>query len=71
MYARIINTRYAARTQRTAQPRQTQSARPVYAKLPLAPINASPVPHLTSLYHSAEAGDYGSRSYPGIAAVIS
>jgi hypothetical protein len=38
---------------------------PRYAKLPLAPINASPVPGLTSLYHSAEAGDYGSRGYPG------
>jgi hypothetical protein len=36
-----------------------------YARLPRAPITASPVPHLTSLYHSAEAGSYGSRSYPG------
>jgi hypothetical protein len=36
-----------------------------YAKLPAAPRNASPVPHLTSLYHFSEAGDYGSRSYPG------
>jgi hypothetical protein len=38
---------------------------PQYAKLPRAPINASPVPHLTSLYHNAEAGDYGNRAYPG------
>jgi hypothetical protein len=38
---------------------------PVYAQLPLAPITASPVPELTSLYHNAEAGDYGDRSYPG------
>ena len=38
---------------------------PVYAKLPRAPINASPVPHLTSLYHDDRAGDYGDRGYPG------
>ena len=36
-----------------------------YAKLPLAPRNASPVPHLTSLYHFSRAGEYGDRSYPG------
>jgi hypothetical protein len=38
---------------------------PVYAKLPAAPRNASPVPHLTSLYHFSRAGEYGNRSYPG------
>lgn len=37
----------------------------VYAKLPSAPRNASPVPHLTSLYHFSRAGDYGNRLYPG------
>jgi hypothetical protein len=37
----------------------------VYARLPLAPITASPVPELTSLYHRAEAGEYGHRGYPG------
>jgi DNA modification methylase len=36
-----------------------------YAKLPQAPITASPVPHLTSLYHFDRAGEYGDRSYPG------
>ena len=36
-----------------------------YARLPLAPVNASPVPRLTSLYHHAEAGPYGDRRYPG------
>lgn len=36
-----------------------------YAKLPQAPINKSPVPHLTSLYHSDNAGNYGNRAYPG------
>jgi hypothetical protein len=37
----------------------------VYARLPRAPKNTSPVPHLTSLYHFHRAGDYGDRSYPG------
>jgi hypothetical protein len=37
----------------------------VYARLPQAPRNGSPVPHLTSLYHFHRAGEYGSRSYPG------
>lgn len=36
-----------------------------WARLPRAPINASPVPHLTSLYHDADPGNYGDRSYPG------
>jgi hypothetical protein len=36
-----------------------------WAKLPLAPVNASPVPRLTSLYHNTDAGKYGRRSYPG------
>jgi hypothetical protein len=38
---------------------------PEFVRLPRIPINASPVPHLTSLYHSADAGPYGRRSYPG------
>ena len=59
-----INPFFASRTNRvrvafSPQPRRS------YALLPRAPINASPVPHLTSLYHSAEAGDYGDRGYPG------
>jgi len=41
------------------------AAKPVYARLPLAPRNTSPVPHLTSLYHFSRAGEYGSRAYPG------
>jgi hypothetical protein len=36
-----------------------------YAKLPRAPVNASPVPSLTSLYHRVEPGPYGDRRYPG------
>jgi hypothetical protein len=38
---------------------------PVFALLPTAPVNASPVPGLTSLYHHAEPGNYGDRRYPG------
>lgn len=38
---------------------------PVMARLPLAPINASPVPHLTSLYHNDDPGPWGDRRYPG------
>jgi hypothetical protein len=41
------------------------SSPPLYAKLPHAPRTASPVPHLTSLYHFSRAGEYGSRDYPG------
>src|SRR3984957_18942892 len=59
-----INPFYSSRLKRVA-PRNEERDRPVYARLPLAPVNASPVPHLTSLYHHAEAGPYGDRSYPG------
>ncbi len=67
----IINPFYAARFKRVAptprpQPQQQREPEePVYAKLPRAPRNASPVPHLTSLYHFSRAGEYGDRSYPG------
>jgi hypothetical protein len=67
----IINPFLAARFNRAASPvrrdaeHRRQPDGPVYAKLPLAPKNTSPVPHLTSLYHNAEAGDYGDRGYPG------
>ncbi|MCP9801800.1 hypothetical protein [Synechococcus sp. RedBA-s] len=37
----------------------------MYAKLPQAPRTGSPVPHLTSLYHHDDGGDYGNRGYPG------
>lgn len=52
----VINPHLAARSARI---------RPVYAKLPRAPRNANPVPRLTSLYHTDEAGPYGDRGYPG------
>jgi hypothetical protein len=65
----IINPFFAARFKRVAltpqpQPRHSPET-PVYARLPRAPMNASPVPHLTSLYHFHRAGEYGDRSYPG------
>ncbi len=59
-----INPFYAARM----QPKGSTSARnttPQYARLPVAPRNGSPVPHLTSLYHFHRAGEYGDRKYPG------
>ena len=60
-----INPFYAARIQPAGSNPVNDCQRPVYAKLPRAPINASPVPHLTSLYHFSRAGEYGDRSYPG------
>ena len=53
----------------TTKPNFTERAapesQPRYARLPAAPRNASPVPHLTSLYHFHRAGEYGDRKYPG------
>jgi hypothetical protein len=65
----IANPLYAARQSNgvSTAVRNFPADKPdaIYARLPVAPRNASPVPHLTSLYHSSEAGDYGRRSYPG------
>jgi hypothetical protein len=63
MYAEF-NPFYAARNKPAATSRP-EPQRPIYAKLPRAPQNASPVPHLTSLYHFSRAGEYGDRGYPG------
>jgi hypothetical protein len=60
-----INPFFATRSKRFALPARPEPSQPVYARLPLAPRNASPVPHLTSLYHFHRAGEYGDRSYPG------
>jgi hypothetical protein len=62
--SRTINPFYAARFQRSAMCGEPP-LQPVYARLPIAPRNASPVPHLTSLYHFHRAGEYGSRRWPG------
>ena len=60
-----INPFYAARIERSARPGNEAPVREIYARLPLAPRNASPVPHLTSLYHFHRAGEYGDRKWPG------
>jgi hypothetical protein len=60
-----IDPFYAACLSMAASPAEAEPARAIYARLPLAPRNASPVPHLTSLYHFDRAGEYGDRSYPG------
>jgi hypothetical protein len=60
-----IDPFYAACLSMSASPAQAEPAQPIYARLPLAPVTASPVPHLTSLYHFHRAGEYGDRSYPG------
>jgi hypothetical protein len=65
----IINPFFATRLRRTASSHQPQPSRQqdrvLYARLPRAPQNASPVPHLTSLYHFHRAGEYGDRKWPG------
>jgi len=38
---------------------------PILARIPRAPKTASPVPHLTSLYHFDDAGRSRDRNYPG------
>jgi hypothetical protein len=57
----IVNPFYQSRLSN----RLPAPAERAFARLPLAPRNASPVPHLTSLYHFDRAGEYGDRSYPG------
>lgn len=69
--SRTANPFYASRSAafafRSELPAEIEApvTRHEYAKLPLAPVNASPVPRLTSLYHFSRAGDYGDRGYPG------
>jgi hypothetical protein len=60
-----INPHYAARLRRASLAQPGEPDRPVYARLPRAPKTASPVPHLTSLYHFDRAGEYGDRKWPG------
>ena len=61
----IINPFYTSVPARQRRHSANLPSEPVYARLPRAPGNASPVPHLTSLYHFNRAGEYGDRSYPG------
>ncbi len=65
MQLSTINPFYAARQYRPASESTAEPSKPVYARLPLAPVTGSPVPHLTSLYHFERAGEYGDRGYPG------
>jgi hypothetical protein len=67
MYSNLasIDPFYAACLNQAASPRHEEPRKPVYARLPMAPVNASPVPHLTSLYHFDRAGEYGDRKWPG------
>ena len=60
-----VNPFYASRYSHAAHTPPVHADKPVFARLPMAPKNASPVPHLTSLYHFHRAGEYGDRSYPG------
>jgi hypothetical protein len=46
-------------------PATEHTQKPVYARLPAAPLTGSPVPHLTSLYHFDRTGEYGDRKWPG------
>ena len=61
----IINPFYARRKHSVLSNNPRRQDRVTYAKLPKSPVTASPVPHLTSLYHFSRAGEYGDRSYPG------
>src|SRR3954468_8401891 len=79
MYAiASTNPHYAARLRRATparpsepgggqSPRRDEPEPALYARLPRAPRTASPVPHLTSLYHNSEGerGQYGRKDYPG------
>lgn len=59
-----INPFYPAQRGQLIKSLQRPTRR-LYARLAQAPMNGSPVPHLTSLYHFHRAGEYGDRSYPG------
>jgi SAM-dependent methyltransferase len=63
MHTSTVNPFYARRNHRVnPQPSEPSN---IYARLPVAPRNGSPVPHLTSLYHFDSVRGYGDRTYPG------
>jgi hypothetical protein len=64
MTATILNP-FDTDSESEAMPLPVFAQRSGYAKLPQSPVNASPVPHLTSLYHFDGAADCGDRNYPG------
>ena len=61
----IANPFYAARHQ---HPHVEPRPLPTHARLPRAPINGSPVPHLTSLYHFSALANTVTGAIPAIAA---
>ncbi len=63
--AATINPFYAMRRALQSKLPRRALRPPLYVRLPEAPITASPVPELTSLYHSDVDGNYGDRSYTG------
>lgn len=48
MYVSTINPFYATRFQRSVSKPNRGGQEPIYARLPRAPINGSPVPHRSS-----------------------
>lgn len=62
---RTANPRYAQRKRARTRPAGLPPEGSRYCMLPLAPVTASPVPRLTSLYHFDCATRWGDRSYPG------
>jgi hypothetical protein len=60
-----VNPFYTVRQTRAAVDTTPRKHDVQYARLPRAPQTASPVPHLTSLYHFHRAGGYGDRKWPG------
>ena len=57
-----INPFFSASLNRAGAAPMSMERKAVYAKLPVAPINASPVPHLTSLsIHTSYFGPSGGR----------
>lgn len=65
MKTSVINPFYSSSRNAAAASTPARISERLYALLPQAPVNSSPVPHLTGLYHFHRAGAYGDRRYPG------
>ena len=69
----IVNPYYAGRCKRITpaprpEPASQRDRTPGLCQAATTPINASPVPHLTSLYHNAEQANTAIAPIPAIAA---
>jgi hypothetical protein len=64
-YPFAFNPTCAARPKHGDRRQANHNGGPTYAELPRIPLNATPVPHLTSLYHFHRADEYGDHGYPG------